>query len=181
MKKFICFLTLMLFINSLHALDFLGFEIETPFGLAPCPISLSEGITKFAQEGCSVLTYKTIRSTETKIHPAPNFLPLECTQHLNKKELTTPLYVSKTATQTWANSYGIGCNNLEWVKKDIQKAKSALHNGQVLIVSIYGQQTETKKIEQDFADLALFAKEAGADIIEANLSCPNLAGQRSFV
>jgi len=181
MKIATAFLFWVSFLSTLYAVDFLGFEIDTPFGLAPCPISLSEGIQHYAQCGCDVLTYKTIRSIATPPHKAPCFLPLDYTEQLNEKELAIPLSISETTSSTWANSFGIGCNSLEWVKQDIQKAKTSLWPHQVLVVPIYGQQTSTKKIEQDFADLALFAKQAGADIIEANLSCPNLLSNKGLL
>ncbi len=180
MKNFFVFL---LFFATANAFDFLGFEVNSPFGLAPCPASLSEGITVYARNGCDILTYKTIRSQPTDIHPTPNIFNVYAPNQLEPTDFFSSILTIKESTQnrTWANSYGIGCAPLEQVEQDIKKAKRALHPGQVLIVSIYGQQSENKTLMQDFVDLALFAKQAGADIIEANLSCPNLIGTTQFL
>jgi len=67
-----------------------------------------------------------------------------------------------------ANSFGIQSMDPEWTKKDIQKAKQSLLEGQVLIVSIFGNTID------EWIKTAQLAVEGGADIIEANFSCPNL-------
>src|SRR4029077_9820669 len=56
----------------------------------------------------------------------------------------------------------------EWTKNDIKKAKQALLEGQVLIVSIFGNTLD------EWIRTAQLAVDGGADIIEANFSCPNL-------
>lgn len=43
-----------------------------------------------------------------------------------------------------------------------------------MIVSVYGEGDSLSATSEDFAAVALMAKEAGADIIELNLSCSNL-------
>ncbi len=60
------------------------------------------------------------------------------------------------------------------VMHDIAFAKNALAEGQVLIVSVYGEGDSLSAMSEDFVAAALMAKEAGADIIELNFSCPNL-------
>jgi dihydroorotate dehydrogenase len=56
----------------------------------------------------------------------------------------------------------------DWTKKDIQKAKQSLLEGQVLIVSIFGNTLD------EWIKTAQLATDSGADIVEANFSCPNL-------
>ena len=62
-------------------------------------------------------------------------------------------------------------------REDVGRAKSALHPGQMLVVSVVGSGQEggtLLDLAQDFAQAAEWAAEAGADAIEANLSCPNV-------
>jgi len=67
-----------------------------------------------------------------------------------------------------ANSFGNQSMDPEWTKNDIQKAKQSLLEGQVLIVSIFGNTLD------EWIQTAQLAVESGADIVEANFSCPNL-------
>lgn len=56
-----------------------------------------------------------------------------------------------------------------------------LRDGQLLIVSVYGEETEHRSQIEDYVYTAKFAKECGADIVEANISCPNLQLQESIL
>ena len=67
-----------------------------------------------------------------------------------------------------ANSFGNQSMDPDWTKNDIQKAKQSLLEGQVLIVSIFGN------THDEWIKTAQLAVESGADIVEANFSCPNL-------
>jgi len=68
----------------------------------------------------------------------------------------------------------MGCPNPEYLLEDIAKAKSELADGQILVVSVVGTPREGESFVDDFARTAMIAKEAGAEIIEANFSCPNV-------
>jgi dihydroorotate dehydrogenase len=62
-------------------------------------------------------------------------------------------------------------------REDIRRAKTGLQEGQILIVSVVATPDETCSLEyliKDYSQCALWAREAGADVIEANLSCPNV-------
>ena len=58
--------------------------------------------------------------------------------------------------------------------EDIAEANDALEEGQVMIVSVVGTSRSDTTFLKDFVEAALLAKEAGAKIIEANFSCPNV-------
>jgi dihydroorotate dehydrogenase len=81
------------------------------------------------------------------------------------------------------NSFGVPSLPVrEWVE-DVESAKNSLGDGQILIVSVMGSgdDPETQAAGDDelirqFARTAALAQEAGADIIEINLSCPNTGG-----
>ena len=56
----------------------------------------------------------------------------------------------------------------------VTRANAALHPGQVMIVSIVATPHTGTSFLQDFVTTALLAKDAGAHIVEANFSCPNV-------
>lgn len=156
-----------------------GFPIASPIGIPACAIMTGNGISWAANAGYDVLTYKTVRSRQFNGHPLPNIFLLESPENLltgsSDKVTTMPQGTIFEADQiTMANSMGIPSLSLEWVLQDIAKARAALLSGQVLIVSIMGSESDERTLEQDFAFLARAVVDAGAHIIEANLSCPNL-------
>jgi dihydroorotate dehydrogenase len=59
-------------------------------------------------------------------------------------------------------------------QEDVRIAKSCIQKGQVLIVSVVGTPRTGEDLAEDYARGALMAKDAGADMVEINLSCPNV-------
>lgn len=62
-------------------------------------------------------------------------------------------------------------------REDVAQAKAGLAEGQILIVSVVATPLEgwgREQVADDFAQCAQWAAEAGADIVEANFSCPNV-------
>jgi len=109
--------------------------------------------------GFDVLTYKTILVRERAVLPFPNVHVLSA----SKIEVTL------------ANSVGMGCGAPKAVSVDIATARASLQLGQLLLVSVYGEGTSWPEIREAFARAASLAKEAGAHMVELNLSCPNVA------
>ncbi len=58
--------------------------------------------------------------------------------------------------------------------EDIPRAHASLLPGQVMVVSVVGSVRSDCTFLEDFIAAAQFAKHAGAQIIEANFSCPNV-------
>jgi dihydroorotate dehydrogenase len=61
-------------------------------------------------------------------------------------------------------------------QEDVERAKGYLDKGQILVVSTMGSSEyypDAPSFIQDFARSAALAREAGADIVELDLSCPN--------
>jgi dihydroorotate dehydrogenase len=73
-----------------------------------------------------------------------------------------------------ANSIGIASTTLNTSLQDINDARMILQPGQILIASIYGEKNEKRSILDDWAHLARHVVQAGAHIVEANVSCPNI-------
>ncbi|MFZ0219432.1 MAG: tRNA-dihydrouridine synthase [Candidatus Aquirickettsiella sp.] len=157
----------------------LGYSLASKIGAAACAVTTGKGIALLAQLGFDILTYKTIRRHAHPTHPLPNIVHVECKKLLEYSDLKEDLFIKDKSKKikdqiAISNSFGNGCLEPLVVMQDITVAKNALVDGQVLIVSVYGEGDSLSSMSQDFAAAALMAKEAGADIIELNFSCPNL-------
>ena len=61
-----------------------------------------------------------------------------------------------------------------YLHDDIAKAQRGLREGQLLIVSVVGSAHNKAEFVDDFVNTAQLAVRAGANVIEANFSCPNV-------
>ncbi len=158
--------------DSFQSMNFLGFEVRSPIGVAAGPLLNSKWILLASQLGFDIVTYKTIRSQGHPGHPLPNMIFVKREQEsLARKLKTLPTEISDI---TMTNSFGMPSRSPEFLMQDIEKANQSLSKGQVMIVSVVGSLHKDKSFQQDFVDAALLAKDAGAKIIEANFSCPNV-------
>ena len=69
-------------------------------------------------------------------------------------------------------------------RQDIRRCRARLRPGQVMIVSVVGTadaDTTQEEIIDDFSALAGEARDAGADVVEMNFSCPNVGQRESEV
>jgi dihydroorotate dehydrogenase (NAD+) catalytic subunit len=162
--------------------DIAGFNVDFPLGLpASVLASNAKWIEFYAKRGFDILTYKTVRSTYRAVHRWPNWVFLK-----DPHELVFPFNQPVVGEQGWfpaelsqvsmANSFGIPSLDPAWWMDDIRRAKASIHGGhQVLIVSVVASRNENREaLAEDFVITARAAKEAGADIVEANYSCPNI-------
>jgi orotate phosphoribosyltransferase len=154
--------------------DFLGYTIASPIGISACAMTNSEGIARAARLGCDILTYKTIRCHAQAAHPQPNIVCIDRSLPLTYDDIGKTIVACDknrsvcTTDISFANSFGNNSMDPEFTKSDIAKAKQSLLEGQVLIVSIFGNTVD------EWIQTAQLAVEGGADIIEVNFSCPNL-------
>ncbi len=152
-------------------IDFLGFPLLSPIGVPAGPLLNSAWVALAGKLGFDVLTYKTIRSREHPSHPLPNIVFVERNE---KGALASkPPFLSKDISIT--NSFGMPSMSPEFLMEDISRANASLGAGQVMIVSVVGTQRPGENFLKDFVAAAQLAKSAGAKIIEANFSCPNVA------
>ena len=165
---------------------FFDYTIQSRIGASACPVMHSAGIATLAQLGYDVLTYKTIRSAPSPVHPLPNILYAHIDHALTAERLETVVTASARQPHPQdmlaiANSFGNASESPDQVKLDIAKARAALGKNQVLQVSIYGEGKDEQSIIQSFVTAALCAYDAGAQVIELNLSCPNIVGGKGLV
>lgn len=150
-----------------ESIRFLDFELCSRIGIAAGPILNSDWVRVYADLGYSVLTYKTVRTEAFPAYSWPNILYVDAPERLNPRALPGKLVASLIKSRTITNSFGMpSVHPRDWMP-DVGKAKTYLHKGQILVVSVVGEDPE------DFACCVKWAREAGADMVEVNLSCPN--------
>jgi len=155
------------------------FELNSRLGIPSGPLINSKFIKFYADCGFDVPVYKTVRSVYRKVHDWPNCVYVDKTDQFKPQEsigevITTvpPEFVEDIRI---TNSFGVQTPEPQQWMADIEKANSLLNPGQVMPVSILGTPgLESRDMVEDFAYTATMAKEAGAKIIIANYSCPNV-------
>ncbi len=164
----------------------LGRRVSNPFGVSASVLTVNASwVEFFARSGCDVVTYKTVRSRKRDAHPYPHWRilqdasgPFDVGQFpaaFQTNERHWPLDRSAFST---ANSFGVPSEDPDLWQPDFADAKKALDEDQVIFLSVMGTDPDPTLSDQvalasDFASAARLAEEAGADIIELNLSCPN--------
>ena len=136
------------------SVEFLGVHFENPFCLSSSPVgNCYEMCAKAYDEGWAGVVFKTIGPGDFLIDEvSPRF------DALTKEG--TPFVGFKNMEQ-------IAEHPLEQNLEDLRKLKAA-YPDKVLIASIMGP------TEKDWEELARLVTEAGADMIEMNLSCPQM-------
>jgi dihydroorotate dehydrogenase (NAD+) catalytic subunit len=161
-------------------IDFLGYKIASPIGIPAGPLLTSNWIKLAGELGFDVVTYKTIRSEEYPAHPLPNMVFVDTEGMLSEKpEKKTALCIPQPKTDikdlAVTNSFGMPSKSPSFLMEDIPRANASLKKGQIMIVSVVGTPRPGENFLEDFVKAARLAKDAGAKIIEANFSCPNVA------
>jgi dihydroorotate dehydrogenase (NAD+) catalytic subunit len=160
-------------------IDFLGYSVASPIGVPAGPLLTSNWIALAGKLGFDIPTYKTIRSLEHPSHPLPNMVFVDTNGMISPKvppKLATLVTQPSPKLDAFAvtNSFGMPSKSPRFLLEDIPRANAALHEGQVMVVSVVGTVRDNCTFLEDFVQAALLAKEAGAKIIEANFSCPNV-------
>lgn len=136
------------------SITFLGVKFENPFCLSSSPVgNCYEMCAKAYDSGWGGVVFKTIGPKHFAINEvSPRF------DALTKED--TPFVGFKNMEQ-------IAEHSLEENLRDLRRLKEEYPN-KVLIASIMGTN------EEDWVELARLVEEAGADMIEMNLSCPQM-------
>lgn len=141
-------------INKDLSIDFLGVHFENPFCLSSSPVgNCYEMCAKAFDEGWGGIVFKTIGPEHFKVDEvSPRF------DELTKEG--TPFVGFKNMEQ-------IAEHPLDENLADLKKLKEN-YPDKIVIASIMGTN------EEDWVELARLVDEAGADMIEMNLSCPQM-------
>ncbi len=160
------------------AKKFLSFSVNSLFGIPAGPLLNSRWIETYAKLGFDILTYKTVRTRSYSAHSMPHILYVEKRNPRSQtQDFTGKPYLSKYDQLTITNSFGVPSKDPDVWQEDVQKALGSISQGQLMIVSVMGTIEAAKNQKafiDDFAKCAGLAVEAGAPVIEVNLSCPNL-------
>ncbi len=156
----------------------LDYRVASPIGMPACAIMTSKGIAWMARLGFDVFTYKTVCSKKIISYELPNLCYVACDRQITHDDIGTTFYATdrlpdQTTTLAVSNSLGNPCDDWNWISHDIAQARASLHEGQILIVSVFGLGADQDAIAHDFGRTAQMAYKAGAHCIELNFSCPN--------
>ncbi|MCA9061171.1 MAG: hypothetical protein KDA85_21810, partial [Planctomycetaceae bacterium] len=179
-----------------------GIPVESPLGIPAGPLLNSNWLLYYAQLGFDILVYKTVRSEARDCYPLPNLLPVQVPQVSGGFPSVVP--ASDQMQGTWAVSFGMPSLPPEQWRADVELAANQLPSGKILVVSVVGSSTATghrqqshssssresvgsaglsqsgaanheiERLANDFALCARWAVESGAQVVEANFSCPNV-------
>lgn len=157
--------------------DFLGKKVSSRLGIAAGLLLNSKWIEAYADLGFDLLTYKTVRSSYRPCYPLPNWVFVS-----DDGQLDGPIYVrneipADLSKVTSAVCFGMPSMSPDVWREDVTAARAKLESGKLLVVSVVATPQEgwgAEEIADDFANCAAWAVEAGADVVEANLSCPNV-------
>ncbi|HTH72278.1 MAG TPA: hypothetical protein VL737_02850 [Candidatus Pristimantibacillus sp.] len=167
--------------------SFLGFEVNSLFGIAACPATSSSDYVRAAfSNGFDVITYKTQRSVRFPANPFPNVLQLDLDGYLTPERAEQPIVGFPPENLdprnvTIANSCAVQCEGADFWTADFAEALSTAGKGQLLMLGVQGTiQDGFSEADyfDDFAATAELGVKAGAKVLELNLSCPNIAGER---
>lgn len=165
--------------------SFLGFPLYLPFGIAAGPLPTSKHVNAAFAWGYDVVHYKTMRTVPFEANPFPNVIPIDAGGDVSLEKANAGLtmadsYPTDISKLVITNSFGNPGRGPQFWVEDMKKAVAGAGKGQVMVASTFGSAAEGMSNEdfwQDFADASKIAADAGAKIIELNLSCPNVVGE----
>ena len=158
--------------------DFLGFKVNSPFGIAAGPLINGKFAQSALDKGFDIVIYKTVRNEKYPCHPWPNVLSVKIDGDLTLEKAKNKLVADENYKEPLSitNSFGVPSADPEFWKKDIAQVLKNMKSGQILVGAFQGTKKSGQNVEEyinDFIKTARMLKETGIKIIEVNLSCPN--------
>lgn len=154
---------------------FCGRPVPSPLGIAAGPLLNGHWVLYYAALGFDVLTYKTTRSVPRTCYPMPNLQPVET------EDIAEPLRRLRACDamrESWAISFGMPSMAPDIWRADVAWTRARLPSDKLLVVSVVASADPGWSLDdlaKDFARCAAWAVESGADAVETNFSCPNVA------
>ncbi|MCA9346203.1 hypothetical protein KC960_01810 [Candidatus Saccharibacteria bacterium] len=163
--------------------EFLGHKVYLPFGIPAGPLPTSKHTTAAFKLGYDVVVYKTQRTVPFTGNKFPHILSLKLDGDLTLEKAAGSIvadqnYPEDLSKLTITNSFGMPSQGPDFWIDDLKKAIAGAGKGQLLIMSVVGTIQDgftPDDYYNDFAYGAQLAADAGAPVIEVNLSCPNVA------
>ena len=158
--------------------DFLGFKVNSPFGIPAGPLINGKFAQAALDKGFDIVTYKTVRGAEYPCHPWPNILSVKVDGDLTFEKAEGGLIANDNYNEPLSitNSFGVPSFTPEFWQKDIEQVLKDMRPGQILVGAFQGTKKEGQGVEEyinDFKRTAKILKDTGVKVIEVNLSCPN--------
>jgi dihydroorotate dehydrogenase len=154
---------------------FCGKRVPSPLGVAAGPLLNGAWCLYYASLGFDVLTYKTVRSRARECYPLPNLQPVRCgSLHGGEEDLPA----ADTMLGSWAVSFGMPSQSPDAWRADVEETRARLSGEKLLSVSVVGSTEDgwtLNDLAKDYARCARWAARSGADCVETNFSCPNVA------
>jgi dihydroorotate dehydrogenase len=157
---------------------FLGKKVHSRTGIAAGLLLNSRWVIGYARRGFDILTYKTVRSSFRPCYPLPNWVFVEPLDDGSYQAVVTPPDDPRKITSSVC--FGMPSMAPDVWRRDVERAKNGIDDGQALIVSVVATPQEgwtIAEVADDFVQCARWAAESGADVVEANFSCPNVCTQ----
>jgi dihydroorotate dehydrogenase len=169
--------------------DFLGFKVRSRLGVSASILTSARWVETYARLGFDILTYKTVRSAPRLCYELPNwrFLDSATVTDLANEDVAqrvVPGAPDRPLDVTAVGSFGMPSSAPSFWTDDIARSRARLGPGQILIVSVVatvGEGTTEADVVAEFETLARRVRQAGADAVEANLSCPNVGRREGEV
>src|SRR5262249_46205729 len=139
------------------------------------PLLNGRWILYYAALGFDVLTYKTTRSAARDCYSLPNLQPVDVKR---MQSAGGELRAIDEMHGSWAVSFGMPSMAPDVWRADVEWTRGRLPNDKVLSVSVVASPRPDWSVDDlagDFARCAKWAVESGADCVETNFSCPNVA------
>ena len=162
---------------------FFGYEVASRLGISAGLLLNSRWIGFYARCGYDILTYKTVRSRRRACYAKPNWLFVDPADTAGLERAGQGVHAGARPTAgdvaDWTSTVSFGMPSRDpavWMP-DVAKARKLIGPRQALVVSVVASVAPGSSVAdlvQDFGDLAAMAREAGAQLVEANLSCPNV-------
>ncbi len=170
-----------------HAVEFLGHRVQSPFGVATSVITAtSDRIRYLAATGCDIITFKTVRSTRYRSQLPPNLFVCSAefaADPLHRSVEIDGVLEPERGGPGLVNSFGIPSVGPEEWQTEFRQAQRSIRPDQLLILSVVGTPDESGSMDsvvRDFGRVVQLGVEAGATVLELNLSCPNLGGVEGY-
>lgn len=158
--------------------NFLGQKVAYLFGIPAGPLVAGRFVQAALDKGFDIVTYKTVRTRTYPCHPWPNVLSVNIDGDLTLEKAQENVVANHDYHEPLSitNSFGVPSLDPSVWQEDLSRVVHALKPGQVVIGSFQGTKDATGKTDAfitDFRHAARLVKEAGAPILEVNMSCPN--------
>lgn len=161
--------------------DYFGIPTHSRIGVAASVLVNQRWTETYSRLGFDLLTYKTVRIHQRRCHSYPNwFFAGEDPELLANADAAVVRPARRTGDPlhlTGVGSFGMPSRLPAFWQDDIRNTRASLPNGKVLIVSIVATPQPgmtADELADEFGLLAEMVSAAGAQVVEANLSCPNV-------